>query len=100
DGGLTDFGHKVVGRMNKLGMAIDVSHSGDQTALDTIEASDKPIFITHVGARALWDTVRMKPDHVMQACAAKGGVIGIEAAPHTTLTQEHLEHSIESFMEH
>src|SRR5437868_1421903 len=70
DGGLTDFGHKVVERMNKLGMAIDVSHSGDQTALDTIEASDKPIFITHVGARALWDTARMKPDHVIKACAA------------------------------
>ena len=53
DGGLTEFGRQVVRRMNRLGMAIDVSHSGDQTAYDTIEVSEKPIFITHVGARAV-----------------------------------------------
>ncbi|HEV2385861.1 MAG TPA: membrane dipeptidase [Candidatus Acidoferrales bacterium] len=100
DGGLTDFGRKAVRRMNRIGMAIDVSHSGDQTSLDTIEASEKPIFITHVGARTLWNTPRMKPDAVLMACAAKGGVIGIEAAPHTTLTEKHNRHSIESFMEH
>lgn len=100
DGGLTEFGRRAVERMNKLGIAIDVSHSGDQTSLDTIEVSDKPIFITHVGARALWDSPRMKPDSVIEACAAKGGVIGIEAAPHTTLTKKHIEHSIESYMEH
>jgi membrane dipeptidase len=100
DGGLTEFGRQAVRRMNKLGIAIDVSHSGDQTSLDTIEVSDKPIFITHAGARGLWDTKRMKPDTVLKAMAAKGGVIGIEAAPHTTLTKKHPKHSIESFMEH
>ncbi|GAC1456155.1 MAG: membrane dipeptidase [Candidatus Limnocylindrales bacterium] len=100
DGGLTVFGHQAVKRMNKLGIAIDISHSGDQTSLDTIAASDKPIFITHAGARALWDTKRMKPDSVIQACAAKGGVIGIEAAPHTTLTKKHPHHDIEGYMEH
>ena len=42
----------------------------------------------------------MKPDEVLVRCAAKGGVIGIEAAPHTTLTAEHPRHSIESFMQH
>ncbi len=100
DGGLTEFGRQAVRRMNKLGIAIDVSHSGDQTSLDTIEVSEKPIFITHAGARGLWDTKRMKPDVVLKAMAAKGGVIGIEAAPHTTLTKKHPKHSIESYMEH
>ncbi len=100
DGGLTDFGRRVVRRMNKLGMAIDVAHCGDRTSLDTIEESEKPVFITHAGARALWNTNRMKPDEVIMACAAKGGVIGIEAAPHTTLTAKHPLHSVESFMEH
>lgn len=100
DAGLTEFGRQAVHRMNQLGIAIDVSHSGDQTSYDTIEVSEKPIFITHVGARALWNTNRMKPDGVLRACAAKGGVIGIEAAPHTTLTEQHRSHSIESFMEH
>lgn len=100
DGGLTDFGRAAVRRMNKLGIAIDISHSGDQTSLDTIEVSDKPIFITHAGARGLWNTRRMKPDEVLKKCAEKGGVIGIEAAPHTTLTAEHPRHSVESFMQH
>jgi membrane dipeptidase len=100
DGGLTVFGRKAVERMNKLGLAIDVSHAGDQTSLDTIEASSKPIFITHAGARSLWDSRRLKPDEVIKACAERGGVIGIEAAPHTTITKRHPRHSIESFMEH
>ena len=100
DGGLTDLGRAVVRRMNKLGMTIDVSHCSDRTSLDTIEASDAPILITHAGARSLWNTKRMKPDEVLRDCAAKGGVIGIEAAPHTTLTDKHPSHSIESVMEH
>lgn len=100
DGGLTDLGRAVVRRMDRLGMTIDVAHCGDRTSLEVIEASDKPILITHAGARALWDTRRMKPDDVIRACAQKGGVIAIEAAPHTTLTRAHPEHSLESVMEH
>lgn len=100
DGGLTVFGRKAVERMNKLGMAIDISHSGDQTSMDTIEASKHPVFITHAGARALWDTPRLKPDEIIKACAERGGVIGIEAAPHTTITKQRLRHDIDSFMEH
>jgi membrane dipeptidase len=84
DGGLTQFGRRVVRRMNQLGMTIDTAHCGDKTALDAIELSEKPTVISHVGARALWDTNRMMPDDVLKACAAKGGVIGVEAAPHTT----------------
>ncbi len=100
DGGLTVFGRQVVERMNKIGMAIDISHVGDQTSLDVIEASQKPVFISHAGARTLWNSNRLKTDQVLKACAAKGGVIGIEAAPHTTLTERNTAHSIDSFMEH
>ena len=100
DGGLTQFGRQAVERMNKLGIAIDISHSGDKTGLDTIELSEKPIFITHAGARSLWNSRRLKTDETLKACAAKGGVIGIEAAPHTTLTEKNRTHTIEPFMEH
>ena len=100
DGGLTYFGEKAVRRMNKLGIAIDVSHSGDQTSLDVIRHSTKPVFITHAGARAVWPTNRMKPDEVIRACAERGGVIGIEAAPHTTLSPAHPKHSLDSVMDH
>jgi membrane dipeptidase len=100
DGGLTAFGEKAVARMNRLGIAVDVSHSGDRTSLDVIEASTKPVFITHAGARAVWPTARMKPDEVIRALAERGGVIGIEAAPHTTLSPDHPEHSLDSVMDH
>jgi len=100
DGGLTNLGREAVKRMNKIGMAIDISHCGDRTALDVIDVSQKPVFISHAGARALWNIKRLKPDEVLKACAEKGGVIGIEAAPHTTVTQQHPRHSIDSFMEH
>jgi membrane dipeptidase len=100
DGGLTSFGYQAVERMNKVGMAIDCAHSSDQTTLDVIEASRKPIFLTHTGARSLWNTRRLATDQAIKACADKGGVIGIEAAPHTTLTPSNPAHNIDSFMEH
>lgn len=100
DGGLTTFGEKAVERMNKVGMAIDCSHVGIQTTLNVVEASIKPVFMSHVGAKVLWDSKRLAPDEVLVACAKKGGVIGIEAAPHTTLTEKHKDHSVYSFMEH
>ena len=100
DGGLTAFGSRVVERMNKVGMLIDCSHCGDQTTLDVIDASAKPIALTHIGARALWDTNRMAPDEVLKACADKGGLIGIEAAPHTTITPSQPRHNLDAYMEH
>ena len=100
DGGLTAFGRKAVARMNEIGMAIDCAHSSDQTTLDVVDVSRHPIFLTHTGARGLWNIRRLAPDVVIQAVAGKGGVIGIEAAPHTTVTEAHPRHDLESFMEH
>lgn len=100
DGGLTAFGREAVERMNKVGMLIDCSHAGDQTTLDTVEVSEKPVVLTHIGARSLWDSKRLAPDEVLEAVAESGGVIGIEAAPLTTLTASHPQHDVESVMEH
>jgi len=100
DGGLTRFGIKAVERMNKVGMLIDCSHCGDQTTLDTIRISEQPIVLSHIGARALWESNRLAPDEVLTACASKGGVIGIECAPHTTVSAANPRHSLASFMDH
>jgi len=100
DSGLTDFGRRAVKRMNSLGMAIDISHSSDQTGIDTCNESSAPVFMTHAGARAVWPIKRMKGDAVLQAVAQTGGVIGISAAPHTTLSEAHPKHSIDSIMDH
>lgn len=100
DGGLTYFGERAVTRMNKLGLAIDLSHSGDQTSLDVIKHSKKPVLMTHCGSREVWPTNRMKPDALIKAMAERGGVIGLEAAPHTTISPQHPKHSLESVMDH
>src|SRR4029077_5250434 len=100
DGGLTAFGRRALTRMNQLGLAIDLSHSSDQTALDVCRHSDRPVFLTHAGARAIWDTRRMKPDDVLRAVADPGGVIGMSAAPHTPLSAAHRRHTIDSVMDH
>jgi len=101
DAGLTGFGRRAVERMNRLGILIDVSHAGDQTSLDTIRASHAPVCISHSGSRELWPISKCKPDEVIRACAERGGVIGIEAAPGTTMVKPDLvEASIETFMRH
>lgn len=100
DGGLTVFGKQAVRRMNQVGMLIDCSHAGSKTTLDTVAASTKPIALTHIGARALWESNRLAPDEVLKAVAGKGGVIGVEAAPHTTISAKHLRHNLDAVMEH
>lgn len=99
DSGLTDFGYDCVIRMNKVGMLIDVSHCGDKTALDTIKASDDPIIISHCGSREITPTTRMLPDDVLQTCAEKGGVLGIEMAGAIVRTKEHPVASLEAYMD-
>jgi len=100
DGGLTMFGREAVRRMDRLGMAVDVSHSGDITAMQTCDLSERPVFLSHSGARALFDEGKLKTDELLKAVAATGGVCGVEAAPHTTIGRRHPRHSLESVMEH
>lgn len=100
DGGLTQFGERAVVRMNKLGMLIDVSHTGDRTAMDAILLSSVPVCISHSAARKLWPISKAKPDDIIVACAERGGVIGVEAAPGTSMTEELPEHTIDSIMAH
>ena len=100
DGGLTDIGYDAVKRMNKTGVIIDASHAGDQTAMEIVEASDKPLCMSHVGSRTLTNNARMLPDEVLQACAEKGGVIGMEVAGFAPRTKKNPEGSIECLLEH
>ncbi len=77
DRGLTDFGHSIVNAMNEAGMIVDVSHTGERSTLDAIEASAKPVLITHSNCKALVPHPRCKSDAVIRAMAARGGVMGI-----------------------
>ncbi len=76
DSGLTRFGRHVVSEMNRVGMMIDLSHVGNRTCRDAIEASAVPVSITHSNPTWFFDTPRNKPDDVVRALADRGGVIG------------------------
>jgi membrane dipeptidase len=78
DEGISDFGVAIIERMNQVGMAIDVSHCGDQTTLDAFEISKKPVLITHSNVRSLVEGhPRLKTDEAIKKVGANGSVIGI-----------------------
>jgi len=78
DAGLSDFGSEIVQAMNRSGMAIDLSHCGERTTLDAIALSRSAALVTHANCAALVPgQPRCKPDAVIRALAAKGGVMGI-----------------------
>ena len=81
DDGLSNFGLDVIREMNRLGILIDLSHVGDRTSLETIEASEQPVAFTHANARAFFEHVRNKTDEALERLVERGGVIGANAFP-------------------
>jgi membrane dipeptidase len=78
DEGISDFGAAIIERMNKVGMAVDVSHCGDRTTLDAFDLSKKPVLITHSNCRALASGhPRDKTDEAIKRVGAAGSVMGI-----------------------
>jgi membrane dipeptidase len=75
--GLTKFGHQLVGRMNEIGMLIDLSHASMRTMADTIRASDDPVIISHTACMAVFENERNTTDANLRLLAEHGGVVGI-----------------------
>ena len=98
DDGLSDFGLAVVERMNRVGMAVDVSHCGDRTTLDAFDVSKKPVLITHANCRALNPNPRCKTDEGIKGMAAKGGVMGITEVRDFVSAKEPT--TVESMLDH
>lgn len=100
DDGLSHFGVGIVERMNEVGMAVDVSHCGDQTTLDAMEASSRPVLITHSNCRALIPGhPRCKTDEAIRAMARTGGVMGITGVRNFVTLEEPttIDHVIDHF---
>lgn len=87
NGGLSPLGKEVVQEMNRLGMMVDLSHAGEQTALDAMSLSKAPVIFSHSAARALSDTPRNLSDKVLREVAKKGGVVMVPLVPYLTTTE-------------
>jgi len=78
DRGLSEYGARIIDRMNALGMAVDVSHCSDRTTLEAICVSRTPVLVTHSNCRALVSgSARCKTDEAIRLLASKGGVMGV-----------------------
>lgn len=74
--GLSALGVEMVAELNRVGIAIDLSHCAAQTCLDAARHSARPVLLTHANANAVIARPRNKSDEVLEAVAATGGVIG------------------------
>jgi membrane dipeptidase len=101
--GLSKLGRAAVARMNELGIAVDLSHSGQKTTADGIEASSKPVLITHAGCSAVHAHPRNKDDRELRALADRGGAVGIYFMPYLVASPtlptrkhvlDHLDHAL------
>ena len=80
--GLSKAGIAAVKKMNDIGVAIDLSHSGYRTTAEGIAESAKPVLITHSGCAAVYAHPRNKPDEILKSLADRGGYFGVYLMPY------------------
>jgi membrane dipeptidase len=79
DAGLSVFGRELVQEMNRVGILIDLSHTGTRSTLETIELSRDPVAITHSCLQRFNPVARNATDEEIKALAERGGVFGVNA---------------------
>lgn len=77
DFGLTEFGERVIDEMERVGMIVDVSHTGYRTAREVMDYCNKPVNFSHSNPKSIWDHDRNVPDDLIRACAKSGGVFNL-----------------------
>ena len=104
DGGLSDFGRAAIGEMNRVGVIVDVAHSGWRTSLEAAQASQQPMVASHTTAAALHRHIRAKPDEVIRAICETGGLVGIccisgflGGAGHIGTFLDHIDYLVKKF---
>ena len=104
NGGLSDFGQAAVGELNRVGVIVDVAHSGWQTSLEAAQRSSKPMVASHSTCGSLYEHMRSKPDNVIRAIADTDGYIGIccisrflRHSGDITALLDHIDHVVKKF---
>jgi microsomal dipeptidase-like Zn-dependent dipeptidase len=82
DTGLTRMGREVVAEMNRVGLAVDMSHSSERSTLEAIEHSTRAITITHANPAFWHPALRNKSNTVLKALGESGGMLGFSIYPH------------------
>ncbi len=82
DSGVTNFGKEVIKEMNRLGLAIDMSHSAEKSTIDAINISQKPIAITHANPNFWHPAKRNKSNELLKILSKNDGMLGLSLYPH------------------
>tara|TARA_B100002019_G_scaffold10070_1_gene8006 strand:- start:150 stop:947 length:798 start_codon:yes stop_codon:yes gene_type:complete len=82
DNGLSRMGKEVIEEMNRVGMIIDMSHSGEKSTIEAIEYSKLPITISHANPSFWHNAKRNKSNEILKLLASKGGILGLSLYPH------------------
>lgn len=78
--GLTDFGKNVIKEMNKIGMAVDLSHLNDRSFYSVIENAER-VLASHSNCRSICNHKRNLTDEQLRLIAERGGIIGLNFYP-------------------
>jgi membrane dipeptidase len=104
NGGLSDLGRAAIAEMNRVGVIVDVAHSGWRTSLEAAKASSRPIVASHTACDAVRHHIRNKPDEVIRAIVDGGGLIGVCCIPNflgdpgdITALVDHIDHIVRKF---
>ena len=81
DSGVTRMGREAIVEMNRIGMAIDLSHAGERTTLEAIALSKRPVVISHANPRWLRDTGRNVSKKILIALRENEGLLGLSLYP-------------------
>ncbi|KAK2497980.1 hypothetical protein MC885_021030, partial [Smutsia gigantea] len=73
--GLTSFGEKVIGEMNRLGMMVDLSYASDALVQSVLNVSRAPVIFSHSAARAVGDNLLNVSDDILQLLKKNGGIV-------------------------
>jgi len=79
--GLSHFGERVVARMNRLGMVVDLSHVSADVMRHALRVTRAPVMFSHSSARTVCDVPRNVPDDALEALADNGGVCMVTFVP-------------------
>jgi membrane dipeptidase len=102
--GLSDFGRAAIAEMNRVGVIVDVAHSGWRTSFEAAKASRRPMVASHSASAAVNQHIRAKPDDVIKAIADTGGYVGICCIPEflgrtrdLNAMLDHIDHIVKRF---
>ena len=73
--GISPLGERLIAKMNRLGIIVDVSHGSDEVFYDSLAASKAPIIASHSNARAVTNHQRNMSDDMLRLIAQNGGVV-------------------------